>query len=126
MAKKVLRYLQGIKDLMLTYPHTDTLEVVGLSDSDYAGYMDDKKSTFGYIVMMAEGAVSWKIFKLTLIASSTMVAEYVVCYEAACHAIWLQNFISSLEVNHSISRPLNCSMIILSLYLSLGTLGVSL
>ena len=24
-AKKVLRYLQGIKDLMLTYKHTDTL-----------------------------------------------------------------------------------------------------
>ena len=28
------------------------------------------------------------------------------CYEATCHAIWLQNFISTLEVIHSISRPL--------------------
>ena len=28
------------------------------------------------------------------------------CYEATCHAIWLRNFISSLEVVHSISRPL--------------------
>ena len=35
--KKVLRYLQGTKDLMLTYRHTDTLQVVGFSDSDYAG-----------------------------------------------------------------------------------------
>ena len=43
-AKKVLRYLQGIKDLMLTYRHTDTLEVVGFSDSDYEGCVDDKKS----------------------------------------------------------------------------------
>ena len=53
-AKKVLRYLQGTKDLMLTYRYTYTLEVVGFSDSDYAGYVDDKKSTFGYIVMMAK------------------------------------------------------------------------
>ena len=58
MAKKVLRHLQGTKDLMLTYQHTDTLEVVGFSDFDYAGYVDDKKSTFGYIFMMVEGVVS--------------------------------------------------------------------
>ena len=55
-AKKVLRYLQGTKDLMLTYRHTDTLGVVDFSDSDYAGYVDDKKSTSGYIFIMAEGA----------------------------------------------------------------------
>ena len=45
MAKKVLRYLRGTKDLMLTYRHTDTFKVVDFSDSDYEGYMDDKKST---------------------------------------------------------------------------------
>ena len=53
-AKKVVRYLQGTKDLMSTYRHTDALEVVGFSDSDYASCMDDKKSTSGYIFMMAE------------------------------------------------------------------------
>ena len=30
----------------------------------------------------------------------------MACYEATCHVIWLQNFISTLEVVHSISRPL--------------------
>ena len=35
-----------------------------------------------------------------------MAAEYVACYKATCHAIWLRNFISALKVNHSISRPL--------------------
>ena len=54
VAKKVLRYLQSTKDLMLTYRHTDTLEVVGFSDSNYVGYVDDKKSTSYYIFMMAE------------------------------------------------------------------------
>ena len=56
-AKKVLRYFQGTKDLMLTYRHFDTLEV-SFSDSDYASYVDDKKSTIGYIFMMVEGVVS--------------------------------------------------------------------
>ena len=30
----------------------------------------------------------------------------MACYEATCHTIWLWNFISTLEVVHSISRPL--------------------
>ena len=106
VVKKVLSYLQGTKDLMLAYRNTDTLEVVGFSDSDYAGCVDDKKSTSSYIFMMVEEAVLWKNVKLTLTASSTMQAEYVVCYEATSHVIWLWNFISALEVVHSISRPL--------------------
>ena len=91
---------------MLTYQRTNTHGVVSFSDSDYAGCVDDKKSTFGYIFMMAVGAVSWKSVKQTLTTSSTMEAEYVACYEATYHAIWLWNFISALEVVHSISRPL--------------------
>lgn len=104
--KKVLRYLQGTKDLILTYRRTDTLEVVGFNDSNYAGYVDDKKSTSGYIFMMEGGTVSWKNVKQTLTTSSTMEVEYVVCYEATCHAMWLRNFISALGVMDSISRPL--------------------
>ena len=56
-------------------------------------------------LMMDEGVVSWKSVKQTL-TTSIMEAEYVVCYEATCHSIWLRNFISTLEVVHSISRPL--------------------
>ena len=54
--------------------------------------------------MMVEGAVSWENVKQTLTASSSVEAKYVACYEATCHAIWLQNFISALEV--AISKPL--------------------
>ena len=72
---------------MLTYRHTNTLGVVGLSDSDYAGCVDEKKSTSSYIFMMAEGAVSWKSVKQTLTSSSTMKAGYVACYEATFHVI---------------------------------------
>ena len=63
VVKKVLRYLQGTKDLMLTYRCIDTLGVVGFSDSDYASCVDDKKSTSDYTFMMVEGAISWKSVK---------------------------------------------------------------
>ena len=57
---------------MLTYRRTNTLGVVGFSDSDYAGYADDKKSTSGYIFMMVEGVVSRKSVKQTLTTSYAM------------------------------------------------------
>ncbi|XP_070005403.1 secreted RxLR effector protein 161-like [Nicotiana sylvestris] len=57
-AKKVLRYLKGTKDYMLMYRRSKHLEVVGYSDSDFAGCIDTRKFTFGYLFQLAEGAIS--------------------------------------------------------------------
>jgi hypothetical protein len=62
-AKKVLRYLKGTKNFMLTYRRSDILEVVGYSDADFAGCSNDRRSTSGYVFLMAKGAVSWKSVK---------------------------------------------------------------
>ncbi|XP_071734519.1 secreted RxLR effector protein 161-like [Rutidosis leptorrhynchoides] len=105
-AEKVLRYLQGTKDLMLTYRRTDNLEVMGYSDSDFAKCKDDKKSTSGYIFMLSGGPISWKSHKQELTTTSTMMAEYVACYHATSHAILLKNLISGLKVVDSISKPI--------------------
>ncbi|XP_062164967.1 secreted RxLR effector protein 161-like [Alnus glutinosa] len=57
-AKKVMRHLQGTKDYGLTFRHIDHLEVVGYSNSDFAGCVDSRKSTSGYIFLLAGGAIS--------------------------------------------------------------------
>ena len=105
-AKKVMRYLQGTKDYMLMYRQTDNLDLVGYSDADFAGCVDSRKSTSGYIFIMAGGAVSWRSVKQTLIATSTMEAEFVSCFQATSQGVWLKSFISGLRVMDSISRPL--------------------
>ncbi|KAL4325263.1 hypothetical protein GQ457_11G002710 [Hibiscus cannabinus] len=90
-AKKVLRYLKGTKEYMLTYKRSDHLEVIGYSDPDFAGCVDSRKSTSGYIFMFASGAISWRSVKQTLTATSTMEVEFVSCFEASSHGIWLKN-----------------------------------
>ncbi|XP_059654473.1 secreted RxLR effector protein 161-like [Cornus florida] len=100
-AKKVMRYLQKTKNNLLIYRRIDKLEVVGYTNSDFAGCQDSMKSTLGFIFMMAGGEISWKSIKQTLTVSSTMEAEFI-----ACHALWLRNFISRLMVVDSISKPL--------------------
>ena len=89
VAKHIMRNLQRTKDYMLTYRKLDQLEIIGYSDSDFAGCRDIMKSTTGYIYLFAGGAISWKSAKQSIVASSTMAAEFVSCYEASNHGIWL-------------------------------------
>ena len=72
---------------MLTYKRSDQIEIIGYSDSDFAGCQDSRRSTSGYIYLLAGGAISWKSAKQTLIASSTMAAELVASYEVLNHGL---------------------------------------
>ena len=101
-----MRYLQGTKYYMVMYRQTDNLNVIGYSDSDFIGCVDSCKSTSGYIFMMVGGALSWRSVKQTLTATSTMEVEFVSCFEATSHGVWLKSFISRLEIVDTISRPL--------------------
>ncbi|XP_047339823.1 secreted RxLR effector protein 161-like [Impatiens glandulifera] len=82
-AKRVMRYLKRTRSYMLTYRRSDNLEIIGYSDSDFAGCQDSLRSTSGYVFLLAGGAISWKSSKQGLTASSTMAAEFVACYEAS-------------------------------------------
>jgi len=55
--KKVMRYLQGTKDHMLTYRMSDQLEVIEYSNSVFAGGVDTRKSTLGFVFLLARGAI---------------------------------------------------------------------
>ncbi|XP_057452874.1 secreted RxLR effector protein 161-like [Lotus japonicus] len=105
-AKRVMKYLQRTKDYMLTYRRSDQLEIIGYSDSNFAGCQDSKRSTSSYIYMLAGGAVSWRSAKQTLIASSTMAAEFAACFEASNHGIWLRNLVTRLRIVEGIERSL--------------------
>ncbi|KAA0031872.1 Retrovirus-related Pol polyprotein from transposon TNT 1-94 [Cucumis melo var. makuwa] len=105
-AKKVLRYQQGTKDYMLTYKRSDHLEVIGYSNSDFTGCVNTRKSTFDYLFLLAEGAISWKSARQSIITASTMKAEFLACFEAIVHGLWLRNFTSRLGIVDSIIKPL--------------------
>ncbi|RVW97188.1 Retrovirus-related Pol polyprotein from transposon TNT 1-94 [Vitis vinifera] len=100
-----IAYIVGMLGRYLSNP-----EIVGYLDSDFAGCLDSRRSTSSYIFMLAGGAVSWKSVKQTLITSSTMEAEFIACYEASNHGIWLRNFVTQLRIVDVIEKPLtiNC------------------
>jgi hypothetical protein len=98
--------VQGTTGLMLTYRRSDVLEVVGYSDADYAGDRDDRKSTSEYIFTLAGGAISWRSSKQELVATSTMYAKFIACYEALGQVMCLKKFIPDLRIVDCIRKPL--------------------
>jgi hypothetical protein len=104
--KKALRYIQGTNGIMLTYERSDSLEIVGYSDSDFASCLNTDRSTSGYVFKLAGGAISWGSSKLTVMTSSMMYAEFVACYEVVGQAMWLKKFVPGVRVVDSIKRPL--------------------
>ena len=63
------------------------LEIMGYSDSNFAGCLDSKRSTSGYIFTLARGHITWKSIKQTLIASYILEAEFICCFKESNHGI---------------------------------------
>ena len=53
VVKKILCYLQGTKDYMLTYIRTNNLEIIGNSD----GCKDARRSISGNVFMLSYGHI---------------------------------------------------------------------
>ena len=57
--KRILRYLKHTPNLGLWYPNGAKFELVGYSDSDYAGCKVERKSTSGTCQLLGISLVSW-------------------------------------------------------------------
>ncbi|XP_070021819.1 secreted RxLR effector protein 161-like, partial [Nicotiana sylvestris] len=70
--------------------------VVGYCDSDFAGELDKRRSTTGYVFTFAKTPVSWKSTLQSTVVLSTTKAEYMAITEAVKEAIWLQGLLKEL------------------------------
>ncbi|CAA7040775.1 unnamed protein product [Microthlaspi erraticum] len=95
-AKRILRYVQGTCGFGIRYKQGEGEKLVGFVDSDYAGDVDDRKSTSGYVFMLGGGAVSWASKKQPIVTLSTTEAEFVAAAYGACQAMWLRNILGEI------------------------------
>ncbi|RDX85720.1 hypothetical protein CR513_33050, partial [Mucuna pruriens] len=93
--KRILRYIKGTSGVALCYGGSELL-VRGYVDSDFAGDVDKRKSTTGYVFTIAGGAVSWLSKLQDVIALSTTEAEYMAATQACKEAIWIKKVMEEL------------------------------
>ena len=56
-AKRILIFVQGTKTHGIHYVAQSSLELVGFTDFDWGDDNNDRKSTFGYVFMLANGPI---------------------------------------------------------------------
>ncbi|CAJ2632965.1 unnamed protein product [Trifolium pratense] len=95
--KRILRYVKGTVSYGLWFEKGKDDELVGWSDSDYAGDLDDRKSTSGYVFMIGSKAVSWCSKKQPIVTLSTTEAEFIAAANCACQAIWLSRILDHIS-----------------------------
>ncbi|KAH9781902.1 hypothetical protein KPL71_008669 [Citrus sinensis] len=95
-AKRILRYIKGTTNFSLLYSFSNDYKLVGYSDSDWGGDVDDRKSTTGFVFFMGDTAFTWMSKKQPIVTLSTCEAEYVAATSSVCHAIWLRNLLKEL------------------------------
>ncbi|GKB97559.1 putative RNA-directed DNA polymerase [Tanacetum coccineum] len=93
--KWIFRYLRGTSKLGITFGNGKPM-LVGFTDSDMAGNKDNMKSTSGYLMTFAGGAVSWQSRLQKCVALSTTEAEYMAATEACKELLWLKRFLQEL------------------------------
>lgn len=97
--KWILRYLKGTKDLGILFERKHESEsVVGYVDSDFAGDLDKRRSTTGYVYTLASGPISWRSVLQSTTALSTTEAEYMALTEASKEAIWLRGLVNEIGI----------------------------
>ena len=93
-AKRVSRYVAGTINFGIWYSKVSRFGLYGFSHSNWAGCLEDKKSTSSCMFSLGSGAISWSSTKQDILALSSSEAEYVVVTGAACQAIWLRRLLA--------------------------------
>ncbi|GAX79480.1 hypothetical protein CEUSTIGMA_g6921.t1 [Chlamydomonas eustigma] len=74
------------------------MDMVGYCDADYAGDMDTRRSTTGYVFSMHGGAISWSSRLQPTVAMSSCEAEYMSAASAVKEALWLRKLAADLNL----------------------------
>jgi len=88
-ARRVLAYLVATKTRGVTYRGGASRQISGYSDASWASE-PGRKSTSGYVFMMAGAAISWCSKQQSTVALSSSESEYVALSWSSREAIWLQ------------------------------------
>lgn len=107
--KRILRYINATKNLGISYKVNNDKnkeELIGYTDSDYAGDVETRKSTTGFIIMYCNGPISWCSKKQSVVALSSTEAEYIAATECCKEILYLKFLIEELT-GKSVKATLN-------------------
>jgi hypothetical protein len=106
--KRILRYLKHTQDVGLWYPKWAKFELIGYSDSDYAGCKVERRRTSGTYQLLERSLVSWSSKKQNSVALSTTGAEYIATDSCCAQILWMKITLNDFRIKFK-QVPLLCN-----------------
>jgi histone deacetylase 1/2 len=96
--KRILRYVKGTLQTGLCFRKSASTGVSIFTDADWAGCVDDRRSTSGYAIFVGPNLVSWSSKKQPTVSRSSTEAEYKALANGAAEAMWISSLLKELGV----------------------------
>lgn len=103
--KRILKYLKETADYGLVFKANTNLNILAFSDADYAGDVDTRRPTTGYIFKLSENTISWCSQKQKVVALSTTGSEFIAAAQTIKELIWLDRLTNAV-IGEKNSKPL--------------------
>ena len=89
---RVMKYLQGTKDLTLCIEGSDGMQLRVSIDASFHTHPDGKGHT-GVVVLVGKGAVYCRSSKQKMVARSSTEAELIGLTDGLVQVLWARNFL---------------------------------
>ncbi|XP_065622730.1 secreted RxLR effector protein 161-like [Quercus suber] len=91
--KRIIRYINDTSDYGIWYSRDSNECLAGYSDVDWAGCVDDRKSTFGGCFYLGNNLVSWMSKKQNSVSFSMAEAEYIAVASCCAQLLWMKKLL---------------------------------
>ena len=105
---RILRYLKSSPGKGIVFTKGDNLDIKGYTDADWAGSIDDRRSTSGYFTFVGGNLVTWRSKKQDVVARSSAEAEYRGMAKGICELLWIKNLMQDLRIQQVSPMKLYC------------------
>lgn len=109
--KRIRRYLKSSTKLGLKICKSNSLLLSAFSDADWAGCLDNRRSTGGFAVFLGTNLISWSARKQPTVSRSSTEAEYKVIGNATAEVMWVQILLREIGVQCPQEAKLWCDNI---------------
>ncbi|XP_016729503.1 secreted RxLR effector protein 161-like [Gossypium hirsutum] len=107
-AYRILRYLKGTPGKGLHFKKDVNRSIEVYTDADWAGAVNDRRSTSGYCSYIWGNLVTWRSKKQSFVARSSAEAEYRALSHGICEGMWLQRLMGELKLSYTKPITLYC------------------